>query len=291
MNAVHPMVDTKSREAIRPLHYHSRRPGLPVETFTLEDLVGRFGSTYLEVTERVSFHVVVLCTGGNGSHQVDFDEVALRPRRVLHVRPTQVQRWDFSRPYAARLVLFPDRPGLLGGPRWPIGPAVVDLPERPWTVALQTIALIAEEQETFAGSPDAVQMLESLRQLVVVQLRLGRTGESAEARLPRAYLAFRDAVQADLGKSHSVTDYAAQLGYSGRTLTRSCHQARGLTAKEVLDEWIGLEARRLLAGTDQPIAAIATTLGFDGSSNFAKFFRRVVGNTPSTFRRTFGKPE
>ena len=62
-----------------------------------------------------------------------------------------------------------------------------------------------------------------------------------------------------------------------------------MTAKQVLDEWIGLEARRLLAGSDQPVAAIAMTLGFD-ESNFVKFFRRVVGGTPSMFRQIFDKP-
>ena len=283
---IHHVVHSGQSQAFRPLLYHSRHRRLPVETFTLKELVGRFGAVYLEANERVSFHVVVLCLGGGGSHHVDFTEVSLRPRRVLHVRPTQVQRWDFSRPYDARLLLFPDSPGLPGGPRWPVGPSFVDLPEWPWMDAMQTIALIEEEQENFTGGPEAVEMLESLRRLVVLQLRLGRTTEQHAAMVPRPYLEFRDAIQADLGRSHKVADYASRLGYSARTLSRACHEARGETAKQVLDEWIGLEARRLLAGSEQPIASIARALGFDEPSNFVKFFRRVAGDTPSTFRRS-----
>lgn len=280
------VVNLGESEAFRALRFHGRRPGLPVETFPLSELVSRFGASFLQVTERVSFHVVILCTAGNGRHQVDFDRVDLRPGRVLHVRPTQVQRWELSRRYEAQLVLFPDGSDVAEVSRWPIGPAVLDPPDRSWTTALHTIALIAEQQETFTGDPDDLQMLRTLRQLVVLQLRLAHAGQATEAALPAAYLAFRDAVQADLGRTHQVSDYAAKLGYSARTLSRACREARGLTAKQVLDEWLSLEARRLLACSDEPVAAIAAALGFDEATNFTKFFRRVAGSTPTAFRKT-----
>ena len=45
-----------------------------------------------------------------------------------------------------------------------------------------------------------------------------------------------------------------------------------------------LEARRLLAYTDRPVAAIARELGFTDPSNFSAFFARHAGEGPSTFR-------
>ncbi len=47
-----------------------------------------------------------------------------------------------------------------------------------------------------------------------------------------------------------------------------------------------LEAQRLLAHTDLPVATIGRALGFSEATNFGKFFTRQTGNTPGDFRRT-----
>jgi AraC-like DNA-binding protein len=50
----------------------------------------------------------------------------------------------------------------------------------------------------------------------------------------------------------------------------------------VLD--VALEAKRLLVHTALPIAVIANRLGFDEPTNFVKFFRREVRQSPGAFR-------
>lgn len=82
----------------------------------------------------------------------------------------------------------------------------------------------------------------------------------------------------------SVTELAHDLGYSTRTLDRACRQATGRTARQVLDERVGLEIRRLLTHTDRPVSQIAGDLGFDDSSNFSKFVRRQLGALPTQVR-------
>lgn len=103
--------------------------------------------------------------------------------------------------------------------------------------------------------------------------------------VPPAYLAFRAAVEARLGDSRNVRDYVARLGYSERTVNRACRTATGLSAKQVLDERIVLEAKRLLAHSERSVAAVAAALGFSEATNFNKFFARGVGRLPSEFRR------
>jgi AraC-like DNA-binding protein len=78
--------------------------------------------------------------------------------------------------------------------------------------------------------------------------------------------------------------YAVRLGYSARTLTRACRAATGRSAKELIDARVALEAQRLLAHTDLPVAAIGRSLGFSEPTNFGKFFAREVGETPGAFR-------
>ena len=63
--------------------------------------------------------------------------------------------------------------------------------------------------------------------------------------------------------------------------------AEGRTAKEMIDERVALEAKRLLAHTCSSLAEIGCQLGFSEATNFVKFFKRTAGMTPSTFRSRF----
>jgi AraC-like DNA-binding protein len=47
------------------------------------------------------------------------------------------------------------------------------------------------------------------------------------------------------------------------------------------------EARRLLATTDEALSDIALGTGFFDQSHFTKRFRKVIGMTPTQFRKTF----
>ena len=61
----------------------------------------------------------------------------------------------------------------------------------------------------------------------------------------------------------------------------------GQTAKQVIDERVALEIRRYLADSSRSIAEVRAELGYDDSSNFSKFVRRHLGQTPADFRKQF----
>jgi AraC-like DNA-binding protein len=47
------------------------------------------------------------------------------------------------------------------------------------------------------------------------------------------------------------------------------------------------EARRLLSTTDEPLSVIAASTGFYDQSHFTKRFRKLMGMTPTQFRKSF----
>jgi AraC-like DNA-binding protein len=69
-----------------------------------------------------------------------------------------------------------------------------------------------------------------------------------------------------------------------RTLTRACLAVTGRTAKQVVDDRVALEAQRLLACTELPVAEIGRRLGFGEPTNFGRFFHREAGLSPGAFR-------
>ena len=81
-----------------------------------------------------------------------------------------------------------------------------------------------------------------------------------------------------------VTEYAARLGYSPRTLNRLARAHTGRSAKQLIDERVVLEAKRLLSHGGASVADIAQGLGFDDPSNFSAYFLRHTGLRPGGFR-------
>jgi AraC-like DNA-binding protein len=105
------------------------------------------------------------------------------------------------------------------------------------------------------------------------------------------FVRFRRAVERSYVATRRVEDYAARLGCSVRTLTRASLAATGRSAKQVIDDRAALEARRLLACTDLPIAEIGQRLAFPEPTNFGRFFHREVGCSPGAFRARALRPD
>ncbi|WP_328347007.1 GlxA family transcriptional regulator [Micromonospora sp. NBC_00421] len=92
-------------------------------------------------------------------------------------------------------------------------------------------------------------------------------------------------VDARLGSPLSVTDLAAQLQVSPRTLARrftdrfATSPGAWLLARRVA------AARTLLAETDLPVDAVAARVGLTSATNLRRRFRAQVGTTPGAYRR------
>ncbi len=266
---------------IAQVRYRPAEPDLPVESFTLASLLDRVDLARFSRPERLEFNLVVLCTAGRGTHEVDFAEIALEPKRLLHVRPGQVHRWRRPGSFEAELVLFPE----VGPTRGLVGSTatVRSLDTAAWAGTLDIVQQLRHERRLHQDPERGRRAVMLLRDLFIVRLGLDGEHDGVRGRLPAPYLAFCD----ELGTSplhQSIARYANRLGYSQRTLTRACLDATGRTAKQLLDEQVLLEGRRRLAHTDRPVSDIAGELGFTEATNFTKFFVRTSGKTPRAWR-------
>jgi len=57
--------------------------------------------------------------------------------------------------------------------------------------------------------------------------------------------------------------------------------------KELIDDRILLEAKRLLVYGNKSIKEIAFQLGFEEPTNFIKYFRKHIDKTPMEFREKY----
>ena len=132
-------------------------------------------------------------------------------------------------------------------------------------------------------------MVESISELLRIKLhRLGdKPAEDGAARggLGKNDLALiHDYIEAQSGRSPSVTELAALFDMSRRSLLRRFKNATAMTVTNYITQVQVAKAKRLLATSDALIKQVAHETGFRSPSNFTLAFERSVGMTPTAFR-------
>ena len=282
---------------------NQRLSDLGVEVMTMKELRRRVPPSYFLLPERVEFFLLLLIDQGEGEHQVDFQNVTLEPGRLIFLQPGQVQHWHMSEALQGTMVLvdtvvMPAQILLSAA-----GPSLAD-PLHAWprsallspqdaTDIRHQMAQLQEECMRFDSNSaqSALDILLAKTLLSCLLLQITRVHSRAQAQVlghSRAHkLArlFGQHIESQLHLRPTVHALGERLGYSASSINRACLLATGRSAKQVIDERIALEAKRLLVHSQVSTSQIGIHLGFSESTNFLKFFKRLVGCTPEDFRR------
>jgi AraC-like DNA-binding protein len=273
---------------------------LDLEIFTLAEFRRRVTPAHLRAPQRLEFHLLAYIVDGRGSHMVDFELHNCQPGTLLVLRPGQVQRFSPTfRDLEGFMVLF--RPEFLE-PRQATGASVNELNYPLAELSVHRILSGSEQaavdQQLNRMAADArrraaagilnsllrYQLLALLVRLQLIQASRAPTATQA-AGCTQRFKRFREEVERRFHQLHQVSVYARIMGCSQKSLQRATLELRGVTAKAFVSQRLALEAKRLLVHTNESVAEIAATLGFDEPTNFVKFFRREVGKPPGDFRR------
>jgi AraC-like DNA-binding protein len=276
-----------------------------VELYPLAELRQRVGDADVRGLERIDFYCLLYLTAGRYAHVVDFERHAMTPGSLLYLQPGQVHRFGNLTSCDGWLLLFraellsseARRPTSTGTSRAVDELELTWLAERqrphlrPSTATRRALTEAIERMAEDAGRPASRALNRLLRsevQSLLIRLQLDDAPAAADDRIEPAalqrYRRFRSAVERDFTRWHQLAPYAARLGCSEKSLTRAALDVTDRSAKAVISERLVLEAKRLLAHTLLPVAAIGDQLGFAEATNFVKFFRREAGLTPGAFR-------
>lgn len=275
--------------------------GLDLEILSIADLRQRGTEAHFRQPQRVHFHQLLVVSRGECTHVVDFVPHTSRPGTCLVLRAGQVQKYDFSRPWAGWLVVFPSEfvaPASDARLRDTLSVAQVfeALPTRlaPDSETYGEVQRTIVQMRKDAGLPAPVPLRNALlrHQLCALLLRLstiaphtgaGGADSPAAASLAR-FRRFRELVEQHYRQWHQVAAYADRLGCASKSLTRATQDVADVSAKAFVAQRITLEAKRLLVHTTESVQGVGAALGFDEPTNFVKFFRREAGCTPQQFR-------
>ena len=83
----------------------------------------------------------------------------------------------------------------------------------------------------------------------------------------------------------SVAFYADRLCVTPKHLSAVSKEITGHTASELIDHYVIMEAKIMLAETALTIQEISNKLNFANQSFFGKYFKHLTGYSPSEFRK------
>lgn len=95
---------------------------------------------------------------------------------------------------------------------------------------------------------------------------------------------FENLVKQTKQKHKPIRFFADLLHISPIYLSECVKKATNKTAKQIIDEYVILEAKSLLIQSTLSVFEVSHTLGFEDDSNFVKYFKKQTGLTPKQFK-------
>jgi AraC family transcriptional activator of pobA len=150
--------------------------------------------------------------------------------------------------------------------------------------------LIFEDMEREYKNPSihSTALIQGYLQVVLIKLLRHKEAQDIPLRTSGTEQVFRRFVHL-VQNTHPISNlkvnhYAELLNVSPQNLNAIARKASGKTAGELISEQVTLEAKRYLLHTDKTVSEIAFALNFTDPSHFVKYFKKLSGETPQTFR-------
>jgi len=275
--------------------------GLPLE-FEIIDVSKTYAlkKGMMAKPHRAQFYHILWIDKGKGTHFVDFNPIEYTDNSIIFIPCNSVNKFDSEGIYTGKAILFTDsffcknsndhkylNSSILFSDLYP--PAVIKhcLGE----CELSTLMNAMETEFIREADNAQYQILHNMLHIFLLQaeremrkqgfLEL-KTGTNLDY-----LLVFKELLTKNFRTEKTVSKYASDINITEKQLHKATTTLLDKTPKQLIDEQIILEAKRLLVHSNQSIKEIAYELGYDEPTNFIKYFRKHNGCTPSEFRESY----
>jgi AraC family transcriptional regulator, transcriptional activator of pobA len=279
------------------------KPGLPIE-FELLQLQELYKHNKIELTSahRTGFYHIFWFRKGNLTHVVDFKPVKIRPNSLLFLNKDTVQRFDSKATIDGACILFTDsffcksdedtkflRSSILFNNLF----AVSQIQLSQQSTLFSSILDLMKAELQHAKDQSQPDILKNLLHnfFLLAERELRKQGFTEVKKGPDLdyVLLFKDLLETSYKTQKQVSSYAEQLRVTEKRLNQATSKVLGKSPKEMIDDRVLLEAKRLLVHTNESAKEIGFALGFEEPTNFIKYFRKHINVTPVEFREQFSK--
>lgn len=275
---------------------------LQIEVVSLQTLTNT-KKELLVNPHRTNFYHVFLFENCQPTHFVDFEPINVEPYSLLFIGKDRVHQFDQLLMYQGQLLVFTEdffcttendtqflKSSILFN----------DLADYP-TIKLnktdfekytKTCNNITDELNLPSDNSKPIILKNLLHNFLLLAEREKRKQGFTELKKGADLdytLLFRDLLESNYTKLKSVHDYAQLIFISEKRLGQATSKVLGKAPKEIINDRILLEAKRLLVHTHLSIKEVGQELGFEDPAYFVRYFKKNTATTPVEFREIYHK--
>ena len=272
-----------------------------IEIITLESLIERKDDLdhFPEKAHQLDFYILVFYTEGETEHLVDFVWHKVRKNTLLNLTKGQINAFKFNKGIKGYLILFTEDYFKLQLSKLPKNAIIRLFTSHLFSPKIQVpessnvphyLNLFYDEFYKEQGEFNKVNIIDSLYTVIfskLEQLKKHQTLHLKESEKLEVFLKFKTLLEQHFTKSRNADFYAKKLNITYKHLNVICKEIVGITAKQFIDEFIILEAKRKLINSTIKSTELAFLMGFEESTNFVKYFKKHTALTPNNFKKQY----
>ena len=271
-----------------------------VEIITIESLYDRIHDLNhrIDIAHLLGFNLLVFYTGGQTKHLIDFVWHEVYENTLMHIAKGQVNAFQFQRDTKGFLVLFTNEYLKDQLSQLPNSEVVRLFNSNLFSPRIQVpksanvlgyFQLFMEEylQEKNRLHRKTLDSLFTIIFTKLEQLKQDQTFHVENNQHLEVFLVFKKLLESDFTKSRNADYYASKLNITYKHLNVICKEVVNTTAKNFIDEFIVLEAKRNLINSTIKSNELAYKMGFNEPTNFVKYFKKHTGFTPNSFKKQY----
>ncbi|KAA2240760.1 helix-turn-helix domain-containing protein [Chitinophaga agrisoli] len=249
---------------------------------------------------RNPYHTIMWVTGGQGAMNIDGSDYAVKASDLLLMAAGQLYQVAPGSNFQGYILSF-------GDPFWERTPAsarnckaslfnsarlhqLLTLDESNGPAMTKLFAHLLDEYtaDNYSNKPDVMAAFLKIIIIKAANIKSLLTLHTNNHDY-RLYQRFLELIGQDFTRQHSVVSYARQLGLSTRKLTEICKLYGGEGAKELINDRLIVEAKRLLQFSVQPVKEISFSLNFATPYQFSNFFKKHTRQSPTAYKKQFAE--
>ncbi len=253
-----------------------------------------------ELPHQLKFYSLIFFTEGSGRHFIDFNWFPVQKNSLVYLTKDQINAFEFSDELKGYCILFTEEYFVnsfsnltddfvfkLLNPE--LFSPILQIPEN--SDFITYFKLLLKEYKNFNSFNHQI-IINSLLTILISKaenVKKDTTYYNSDSSQVALYQNYISLIEKNLSKSRSANFYANELAVSYKHLNTVCKELINKTAKNVIDDFVILQAKRNLINSTTNSAELAYSLGFEDPTNFTKYFKKNTGLTPKSFIKSFTK--
>lgn len=254
---------------------------------------------------RHNYYTVIWPVNATGSHLIDFKEYRIENNAIFFVSPQQIHQVITGPSPIGHVILF--TPEFLNKnsikedfiSNLKLFKKADETPPLPVSAekACRLSLFVNEIAQAYnSDSPMKLEVIGSYLKLFLIECNnlctLPENYNTQRAEVEKSLVkSFKDLLEKRFKDLHQVKDYANLLNISPNYLNEVIKTSINVSAKELIQERIILEAKRILLFSNKSLKETGFDLGFEDPSHFSKFFKGYAGVSAQEFRNLSGKEQ